>query len=367
MPPILKSWSASPIALLAVSIAWASTAAAEDSLPRISTQAMEQLDGVAIEYGAVRTSDGAMLRTLFSRPADAAARLPVIYFVQWLSCDTVELVEPDGWTEMLTSLIRDSGYAVMRTEKSGVGDSVGPACKDLDYDTEVRHHREALRALLQRADVDPNGVILFGGSMGASQAPLIAAGFPVRGIIVWGGGAHTWFERMLHFDRRALELGGAESSALTDQMRKNSLFHSEYLLRQKTPTQVEADNPELKDVWAGILGTTDTHHYGRPFRFHYQAQAANWTGAWSRVEAPVLVLYGEYDWSESLASHQLIVDVVNRERPGSAELQVVPGSDHHFTRYASSQAAFDGTEGQKIGAEVAAQMIGWIRGVLRRP
>ena len=134
-----------------------------------------------------------------------------------------------------------------------------------------------------------------------------------------------------------------------------------------TPAQVAADNPELKDVWAGILGTTDTHHYGRPFRFHYQAQAANWAGAWSRVEAPVLVLYGEYDWSESLASHQLIVDVVNRERPGSAELQVVPGSDHHFTRYASSQAAFDGTEGQKIGAEVAAQMIGWIRGVLRRP
>ena len=79
------------------------------------------------------------------------------------------------------------------------------------------------------------------------------------------------------------------------------------------------------------------------------------------------MLYGEYDWSESRASHQLIVDVVNRERPGSAELRVIAGSDHHFTRYRSAPAAFDGSEGQKIGAEVAAQMIGWVRGVLRRP
>ena len=265
MSPILKSWSASPMAALVASIAFASTATAEDTLPRIAPQPTEQLDGVTVEYGALQTTDGARLRTLFSRPVAGAERLPVIYFLQWLSCDTVELVEPDGWTEMLTSLIRDSGYAVMRTEKSGVGDSVGPACRDLDYDTEVRHHREALQALLQRPEVDPAAVILLGASMGANQAPLVAEGLPIRGIIVWGGGAYTWFERMLHFDRRALELGGAAPSTLADQMRRHSLFHAEYLLRQKTPAQVEAGNPELQGVWARILGTSATHHYGDRF------------------------------------------------------------------------------------------------------
>jgi hypothetical protein len=36
--------------------------------------------------------------------------------------------------------------------------------------------------------------------------------------------------------------------------------------------------------------------------FHQQAQRQNWQAAWARVEAPVLAMYGEYDWFGAMPS-----------------------------------------------------------------
>jgi hypothetical protein len=108
---------------------------------------LEEISGVESTYGVLATKEGQRLRTIVTRPRDARDRRPGILFVQWLSCGTIELPETsqDGWSRMLRRLIQESGFVVWRTEKAGVGDSEGD-CVQLDYETEVSHHRQALRA-----------------------------------------------------------------------------------------------------------------------------------------------------------------------------------------------------------------------------
>lgn len=335
-------------------------------LPRKVDTPLDTVPGAEIAYGVLETSDGARLRTIFSSPAGLNRKVPVVYFIQWLSCSTIELRDNDGWTQLLTELIGNSGFAVMRTEKSGVGDSEGPVCGELDYDTEVRHHREALIALQKRDDIDGDSVFVFGGSMGANQAPLVVDGLEIAGLIVWGGGAKTWYERMLGFDRRSLEFTMGEPGLVNDTMTARARFHAEYLLGQRHPAAILARHPEWATVWANMIGTSDSQHYGRPFRFHHQAQRANWPAAWAKVKAPVLVLYGEYDWFEDLESHRWIAEIVNSRHPGTAELRVLPGTNHHFSRFASRRAAFEGEGGERVGDEAAAIIESWITTQLQR-
>jgi dienelactone hydrolase len=332
-------------------------------LPRSGDAPLESHAGLDTEYGELRTPDGARLRTIVTRPQGRAGRLPAVLFVQWLSCDTIELRPDarDGWPTMLRRLIVESGVLWQRTEKAGVGDSRGVACGELDYETELAHHRAAFKALRARPDVDPARIVVYGASMGSNFAPLVAAGEEVAGVAVWGGGATTWFERMLRFERNALELGDAKPESIAPGMNARAAFFARYLLAGETPTAISRSDPQLGAVWPQIVGTSGDSHYGRPAAFHQQAQRQNWAGAWTKVRAPVLVLYGEYDWFESRDAAQLIADIANRQRPGSGTFRMVPQTDHHFTRYEDPRAAFRGRGGAQNAAPAVEAMLAWLR------
>ncbi len=331
-------------------------------LPRVGNRPLESLPGIDTEYGVLRTADGARLRTIVTRPTGATGRLPAVLFVQWLSCDSIELKPDarDGWSTMLRELITHSGMLWQRIDKAGVGDSQGPACSALDYETELAHHRLALRQLLARPDVDPRRVVIFGASMGSNMAPLIAADQDVAGVVVWGGGATTWYERMLRFERNALELGDADPASLATEVSARAEFFTRYLLQGQSPAAIASSDPELGKVWSRLVGTSGDTHYGRPVAFHQQAQRQNWAGAWARVESPVLVVYGEFDWFESRDAAALIADIVNRKRPGTATLRVVPGLDHHFMRYATPRDAYRESGGVVATDPVVEANLAWL-------
>jgi dienelactone hydrolase len=332
-------------------------------LPRTNGAPLESLSGVDTEYGELETADGARLRTLVTRPQDRPGRLPAVLFVQWLSCDSIEIA-PDaqgGWARMLRRLVKDSGALIMRTEKRGVGDSSGPACSALDYQTELAQHRDAFRRLRARPDVDPARIVIFGASMGATYAPLIARKEQVAGVVVWGGGARTWYERQLAFDRRAMELSGRPAAELSRAMTRHAQFQWLYLQEHLTPTEIAKRRPELADVWPDIVGTTVDLHYGRPFAFQWQAQRQDWAAAWSEISAPVLVLLGEYDWFEDPRSAELIARIVNARTPGSAEFHLIKGLDHHFTVYPSAEAAFKEQGGEPDPDRAMDILLRWLR------
>lgn len=313
------------MALLAAAAGAAAESTLRGDLPRAGGKPLESIEGLDSHYGVLETRDGTRLRTVLTRPAGSRGRLPAILFVQWLSCESIELPasQTDGWSRMLRRIARDSGAVMLRTDKAGVGDSEGGPCAELDYETELAHHREALAALRRSGHADPERILIFGASMGGNMAPLVAQGKEVAGIMIWGGGAHTWFERMLGFERRAKELGGWPAAELDGYMKSLTRFLHGYLVEGLAPEAIAEREPALGGVWRQIVGTGAGSHYGRPLAFHRQAQARDWAAAWAQVQAPVLAVYGEYDWFESAEAHRLVADIANRGRPGRGDRKSV--------------------------------------------
>jgi dienelactone hydrolase len=340
-------------------------AAAESTLtgdlPRRENRPLESIPGLDSRYGVLETTDGSRLRTILTRPVGARGRLPAILFVQWLSCDSIELPakQQDGWSRMLRRLAQDSGFVMVRTEKAGVGDSEGD-CASLDYETELAHHRAALAALRRSPDVDPEKIVVFGASMGGNMAPLVAAGQPVAGVMIWGGGAWSWYERMLGFERRAKELSAVPAVELDAYMRSLERFLLAYLLDRKDPAQIVREQPALAGTWEKIVGTAPDSHYGRPLAFHQQAAAQDWAAAWAQVNAPVLAVYGEYDWFEEAGAHRLVADIANRRQAGQGEFVVIPATDHHFERFPDAAAAFRGAGGTNNADAAVSVMLRWL-------
>lgn len=151
------------------------------SLPR------ETLPGVEFQYDAVTLGDGSRLRTIVSVPSDDRSRHPAVMLIPGGGCGSNDVPSaPDVGSPGLVRKIAAQGYVTMRVEKSGVGDSRGPACDAIGYTQELDGYRAALAALKRHPAVDPEKVFLLGVSLGGLFAPILAHESPPRGIIVYG-------------------------------------------------------------------------------------------------------------------------------------------------------------------------------------
>lgn len=331
-------------------------------------KAHEQIEGLDTFYGVLDVPDGARLRTLVTRPAGTTGPLPAIFFVQWVSCDSVEFSDPGAWIDVFKAVAQRSGMAMIRVERSANGDSEGPACHELDLDTELAHYRLAFDRLTRGQHVDPDRVIVLGNSLGSMLVPFVAQDRQVAGAAITSGGGLSYFERMLHFDRMHLERGGGPPGELHDKLMAQARFHVEYLLNGRTPEEIAARDPALGKVWQQIPHVGDGVHYGRPYAYHHQAARLNLLGAWAAVEAPVLVLYNEFDQYESRRGAEAVVETVNRLRPGTARLVVMPMQDHSFYLHPSADAAFRGDPGAVAAPGPAVQSIlDWLDQAVLRP
>jgi pimeloyl-ACP methyl ester carboxylesterase len=335
-------------------------------LPRRDAKPLVSLPRLETEYGVVRTSEGIRLRSILTRPAGSPGRLPAILLSQWVSCASLDFAADRP--NLLRDIAEQSGMVFVRIERAGTGDSEGPACSALDYETEVRHYREAFDQVARHPWVDPERIVIFGNSLGSTTAPLIAEGKKVAGIAVQGGGAVTYLERMIAFDRLYLERSGRYSPGqIHEEMLRRIPFHVEYLVNGKTPEQIARERPELAGVWQSIRGGAEApQHYGRPYAWHQQAAKKDFLEAWTKVDAPVLVIYGEYDQFETRHGHQLIADTVNRLRPGSATFIEVPKADHEIELYASAEDAY-AYRNPPVRREMLVQpLLDWARRVTAR-
>ena len=331
--------------LLLFALSFLATAASAEvrllgDLPRKENKALVDLPGLVTEYGQVRTSEGTRLRTILTRPAGSTGRLPAILLAQWVSCGSLDFAADRR--NQLRSIAERSAMVLIRIERSGTGDSEGAPCSALDYDTEVRHYREAFDQLARHPWIDPARIVIYGSSLGSTTAPLIARGKSVAGVAVQGGGAVTYLERMINFDRLYLERSGKYTpQQIHEEMIRRIPFHVEYLVNGKTPEQIERERPDLKGIWQSVRGGAEApQHYGRPYAWHQQAAKHDFLEAWTQVKAPVLVIHGEYDQFEPRHGHRLIVDTVNRTRPGTATFVEVPRADHEIELYASAEDAY---------------------------
>jgi dienelactone hydrolase len=345
----------------------ASAAGAANDLPRKGGMPFESHPGLDTIPGMLITRDGTRLRTIVTRPTGVRRPLPAILFVQWLSDGTIELPESanDGWSRMMKRLARESGLVMMRTEKRGVGDSGGGPCSRLDYLTELSDHRDALEHLARQEFVDRRRLVVFGASMGANYAPLIAAGQPLAGVITWGGGARPWFDRMLAFERNRRERSDLSADRINAEMKQVEAFLHAYLVEGKSPRQIAQEDTALGAVWSRlILGADGDTHYGRPVAFHHQAQAQDWAAAWGRVDAPALVLYGEYDWFEDAGGAALAARIAARRHPERTRFHIVPRTDHHFSSFRRPEDAVTDTDGKVAEGPAVEEILAWLKAVV---
>src|SRR5438876_7477005 len=89
---------------------------------RLPPLPIEHLANASIALDSAMTSAGDRVRIIVSRPAGATTLTPAIFFVGWLSCDSVEYPygETDGFGAILRRIAEQSGYATVRVDKPGV-------------------------------------------------------------------------------------------------------------------------------------------------------------------------------------------------------------------------------------------------------
>ena len=343
-----------------------STIVEGDPLPRRDNRPLEVIPGVETQYTSVLTRDGVRLRALISRPRGETQKLKPIVFTQWVSCGSVEFNPESGARNILATLARDTGLALIRVDRAGAGDSDGPDCGALDYDTEVEHYVDAYKALLGHEWIDDDGVFVYGSSLGSTTAPLVAAalqadGVNIAGVAVQGGGALTHFERMVRFDRIYLERRPAEidSATIHQDLLERILFQTEYLIKGRHPDDIAGDNAAMARVRVETRGLNETDHYGRPFAWHQQAAKRNFLKAWLQIEAPVLVIFNEFEQFETEHGHALIVDMVNRSRPGTATLVIAKGLGHSNMRYDNRLDAYAAENGAPAWETTAKTLVDW--------
>jgi len=161
----------------------------------------EHFQSADVLYGWVQDSAGDQLRTFTTRPRNTGGKVPVIFFVGWLSCDSVEYPDAatrDGFGTLLRRLIEESAYATVRMDKPGVGESHGD-CSKTDVATELSGYQAAFDAMLKLDFIDPAKIFVVGLSNGGGTSALVPRQrgtsalvprqHPVRGYVAassWG-------------------------------------------------------------------------------------------------------------------------------------------------------------------------------------
>lgn len=277
----------------------------EATLPELPR---ENFPGLQYSYDFVRNEKGQRLRTIVTRPAAATGKTPAIFIVGWLSCDSCEYPfgPPGGLDKLVAWLVKDSGYAVVRMDKPGVGDSEG-VCAEADFKSEITGFAAAFQSIEKYSFIDQDRIAIVGLSNGGGFAPLAAPAERVKGYVAVGSWGRTWYEHMLSIERQSRVARGVEPAKINADLRVLTEFYRSYLIEKKTPKQILAAHPEWKEIW----DDGETTQYGRPAAFYQQLQELNLGETWAAVKRPVLVLRGEYDTIMPREDGYAIVESVN--------------------------------------------------------
>jgi pimeloyl-ACP methyl ester carboxylesterase len=305
----------------------------------------EHFQHAEVIYGWAHDSAGHKLRTFITRPKNATGKVPAIFFVGWLSCDSVEYPkgETDGFGAIFWRLIEQSDYATVRMDKPGIGESEGD-CANTDFKVELSGYQFAFEEMLKYDFIDSSRIFVVGLSNGGGTSSLVPRQHPVRGYIAASSWGRTWYEHMLEMERVRLSATKQTPAEVNAAMKAFTEFYNLYLIRDMKPGEVVAQHPEWKSLWYD----TPEGQYGRPASFYQQLQALNLGEAWQKV-TPVLVMRGTADTVMSDADARAIADNVNKSHPGMARYVEVLGGDHLLSVH------------NKLVDEVVPTMLKWMR------
>jgi uncharacterized protein len=251
----------------------------------------------------VPTTFGHTLGGTFTKPANAAAQVPVVITITGSGAqdrdEHISLV-PGGYRpfRQLADTLARRGIATLRMDDRGFGASGGSfaASTSADFAHDVRAAITYLRA---RPDVDPRKIFLAGHSEGGLVAPIVAADDPsLAGIVLMAGPGRTG-RAILEFQ---VSYGIERDSSLTAAKRADSL--------KRVPKVVDS---LLKTTpWLTFFGTHDPIATAK------------------RVKTPVLILQGGDDQQVIAAEAPLLANAFKAGGNADVTSRVFPQLNHLF-------------------------------------
>jgi pimeloyl-ACP methyl ester carboxylesterase len=312
-------------------------------------------------------SHGKRMRTIITKPRKPG-RYPGFMFIQGFAPLSYDFTL-EGSTGDVATLdgpilfeFANSGFVTLRVEKPGVGDSEGGPFAGMDYTTELDIYRQALKQLKESKEVDSGNVFIFGHSMGGAFGPMIAAENSVKGLVVYGVEARTWFEYLLDTIRYQGLLAGDSFEKADELVRQGSQLLALVFLEKQSVDQVKKSHPKLTgladSLFPGGLFNGKTDDFWR------QLLETNFAAYWARCNAHVLAVRGASDFVTYDADHKLIADIVNRAHPGWGESAVLPRSDHLFHDFATESESLKSFRRGKFNPAFIKMAKDWIDAVM---
>jgi pimeloyl-ACP methyl ester carboxylesterase len=259
---------------------------------------------------------------------------------------------------LLSDFLTRQGYAVLRYDKRGIGESQGDygAATTFDFADDAR---AAFGFLKSRPGIDPERTGLLGHSEGALIAPIIAAdsGEGVAFIIMMGGIGVPGSSLLLMQSRKISEINGIPEEKINQTIKKNQALYqiaeshgSDSVLREK----MKRVYPDISDPMARML-------LSPWFRTFLSIDPDVYI---SQVTCPVLAITGEHD-VQCDAEQNLTAIEASLKKGGNSNFRVeaLPGLNHLF-QTSDTGSPYEYNRLEEIIAPVALDLIlDWLNGV----
>ncbi len=316
---------------------------------------------------------GGYLSVIINKPAGNGT-FPAVLFVPGYTCSSIDGLPADHPYERVARAFSAAGFVVVRVEKSGLGDSRDtPDCRMTTLTDEVESFKAGFEKMKSLPYVNAGQLFIFGHSMGGIIAPAISASENVKGVIVYGTTAKSWFEYQLEMNRLQLKLAHTPPLEYESKCRIQGEIAYDYFIAKKPLESIAADPAKAEVLKTDWQYDGNSMIFERNQEYWRQIQDYPLLENWKNTKAQVLVLFGESDFQAfSKADHEQIVDLVNHYHPGGATLVTFPETDHYLARSGSMQQAFDLFSGGHIkelfeafNPEVTRTSVEWAQKILR--
>lgn len=330
---------------------------------------LQKADGFNVHYESF-IANGKKVRLIATSPSGAQAegktKFPTLFLIGGIGAYSVDADFATMPYGNIVEAFAKSGYATVRIDKPGQGDSEGPAYTDLLFDDELAAYKAGVKKAKTLSFVNPDQIVIFGHSMGGTFGPLVAEEEPIAGLIACATLAKTWTEYQLENSRRQSLLAGAKPGEVdADIVQLAAITYYMFDLGWSAKEIVEK-RPELADGVRGMSPDLKTFS-GVGIPFFQQLAKKNLGATWDKQTCKVLMLWGENDFVSGEEDHKFVADLLNKKNPGQAKYVRLPESDHGFKKTTSFLDSFRRwtSPGEK-NENVIPIMREWIESILKK-
>lgn len=330
---------------------------------KIKERPKQKADGFEVVYDQV-VSLGKRIRVIATHPTGPGP-FPTVILIGGIGAYSVDGDFSSTVYGNVLDPLAKAGYATVRIDKPGQGDSEGPAYTELLFDVELDAYVQGIRLAKTFAFVNPNKIAIFGQSMGGCFGPLAALQEPVAGVAVSGTVAKTWVEYQLENTRRQSLLAGAKPAEVEEEIKALGAISNYLFYEGLSIAQIIEKHPELAEMTRGMSPDGKTYS-GVGIPFFQQLAKKNLPEAWSKIDSKVIALYCENDFLSGQPDHEYIAQIVNGHKQGNGTFKLLPNTDHGFYQTSSPTDSMMkwGKPGSKFNPNIVTALKEWLDKVL---